>query len=494
VVRALRSVEESEVVRRVQDLTTGTTTTTTIGIEIDGLPVQIEGRPYSERLARSLRGLAGRMEGCQRGWIACTTGEAGVRWLPMSCGQVTCPTCQHDRSDEVQDLLLPAVLAGVAQGCTVVHDTTTRRVPTPEGGRSLPALTSEESAELGIAGGGRSATGGESLLSTWDGMRGLLRSALDGRGYRNVHRSQVLAEIMGWEVTQRAQDGDHLRWHVHVHRLLILAPGVEVEHELDEDTGRRVVTGGPWWDAWLTRWTEVADATTSAQRATVVALPGEQDEAAVRRALGHAIKYAGQIDGMTTAGIVEFVSTIRGRHVHQRTGALHGTCGIGRDVRAVTAWDAWEGQWRCRSGLDPWEVLDRWGWETRVERDAHALACRETYGAARWDAALSMCQALHGHDETPPLDGTLAARLPSGRAVLLTRSRLRSWAEVGRSIWLAVLPGVVVSDQRARSLAAGQRGLLSWVRLDAREVMRESGADPPRPWRARRSWICAMDT
>jgi hypothetical protein len=124
---------------------------------------------------------------------------------------------------------------------------------------------------------------------------------------RDAWASAVVAEIRAVEATQRSPRG-RLRWHVHQHTVLAVAPGLAWD-----DVARWVVD----------RWLSVSDGSgAGAQRARRI--EGWEIEKQIRQT----IKYPGKISDMTAPGMVEFIAVWKGRKPVQVRGALHGSSRI----------------------------------------------------------------------------------------------------------------------------------------------------------------------
>lgn len=439
-------------------------------VTIEGVACDVDGRAMRGDRSADLRKAQEAMDLCGKVWREHVRADGSSVYVPWHCGQKICPVCQWRQATEAARVMVDVVMAAVDMGCPVVHGTTTRRCKAGQG----PVVLTDREASLTREDGRPffdvtratvqgTATGGTSLLETWEGLKNLLATAETGRGYRQEHRRYVLAELRGIESTQRNEAGE-VRWHTHAHRLFILAPGTELVHETDEE-GRTWVVGGAWWDGWVARWTSIADATIQGQKARVVWAPGlDLDRQEVERGVRQTLKYAAKLSDMTRAGIAEFLAVAKGLHNHQRKGVLNASRGLGRAARALVVW---RGLVDGRTFRDP--ALFR---QAEEVAEAMGVTCEETWtrllleqdkahGSANVSAALAMVDALclvpppepdaEEEEEPPPIVGTRIAKL-RGQVYIVTRSRLRRWARAGRTLFLAVTPEVVVTDSQARRL------------------------------------------
>ena len=292
-----------------------------------------------------------RVAGCSTAWPLRQRTSDG-RWVaqPMTCGCSVCPRCVVAGLVERRDRWAAALAWLHEHGYRLVLLTRTRRAPRPS--EPLPVVWTADdvarwgecphptAAQLGYDGG--SAVPGESLHAAWDALTAASRTCIDSRGIvswrgRPVSRREwwarsVVAQLDAIEATQvrETEEGliDWLRWHVHGHMLLVLDPSALGPDDVRADG--TLDPAGEWYSAWLAGWSAEVDANVEAQDARVL------DAGNLDKSLREVIKYAGQLDSMTQAGVIEWLTTTKGRRPHRAGGALHGSTKRGRAARAVS--------------------------------------------------------------------------------------------------------------------------------------------------------------
>lgn len=325
---------------------------------------------------------AARVRGCRRTWCV-AAGPGGRSAIPLTCGDTVCPYCTVQRTAPRRSGLAAALRAYRAAGCTVVMLTRTRRACSGDG---LVVWTDADRARWGpcphptAAAAGYTAGAavpGETLSEAWGELAAASRAMIDGRAMvkwggaeverRAWWRDTVLAHVDAIEATQvrtrwsgkgpdRRRVVDALRWHVHGHQIVILAPGVvgprdvrsEVVRSHRDGRGgrrRRVLAGScAWWRTWRRAWASEIDAADAAQHAIVI----DDDD----QALAEVLKYPGKLAEMTTAGVVEWLASAKGRRPQRCAGALHRSTSLGVTAAAAAAL-----RWRaCAEGTAEDEV------------------------------------------------------------------------------------------------------------------------------------------
>lgn len=308
-----------------------------------------------------------RLQGCGEAWPVAPTPQ-GWRAHPLTCSCSLCPLCVSMAAGERREVWTETLIDLARRGYTIVLMTRTRRARQGEG---HPVVWTEQDdarwprpavplardtaphPELGHVG---AACPGESLGSAWDALSDGWRRVIDSRQLvtwrgaaiprRSWWAQTVVAQLDAIEATQVRVEGDAtvLRWHVHGHTILALAPGVI---EVERDTVRRWVGDADarrgrwaaklsdscdWWSTWLDAWTGEVDAEERPQDAEVVGADGCCD---VAKALREVVKYPGKLSEMTDAGIIEWLATVKGRRPLREGGTLHGGTRRGRVAHAV---------------------------------------------------------------------------------------------------------------------------------------------------------------
>ena len=474
-----------------------------VEVELAGVRVRLHGRPLPEAWQVEVAAVAGAVRACCGAWGAVASpGLALASWRPLRCGLVICPMCSHARRARRSEALAAALEPVVATGrYAVLHWTSTQ--PTRPGGGAV-ALGEGEALELADPqrraepGELAHAVGdGEPLGEAWQRLAASLRAWTQRRGEVG---GAVVAEIRGLEATQRAPTRRGcpatLRWHVHAHRLLIVRvealQDAEIEGEIVAGRTRWTLTGGAWRAAALARWREVSEgATDEAQRIRVIAVPGrvEVEAGRLRAALRQTIKYSGELSTMTQAGVVEFLSAVKGLRPVRLAGVLDGAAGAGALARGIALLDAEaeveaaeaaEAEW-VKAGSAEDAVAARARLEALAERrgrpacEARAVALGELAG--RLDAPAEVAEAWAGAVRSlllrPAREGEVGLVVVRHRrgVRVLTRARLAVWSRHGRRLEVAVLPdpGRLLSDAEAYD-AVQAAGDLAWRWVGSREL------------------------
>lgn len=278
-------------------------------------PIWAPGGPCW-RPAGRMRALANQgdaLRSCGRGGDVWYQPGAGVVAVPFTCGLVVCPRCQRCRGADRSYGVAPGVAEAATAGGTPVFMTTTARSTArtgvvawgPQDEGMPPGCRAAAPGEVAPA------VPGESLEDALDRMRQHMDTATRGTGWREWYRDSVVGEHGAWEATIRDEVGGPLRWHVHLHRVLVLRPGYDAER---------------WHKEWLARWCTVADARPGAQDFARIE-PGDEE-----RAARQVLKYACKLDGLTTAGIFEALTVLKGRQMARPAGAYQGSSAIATDL------------------------------------------------------------------------------------------------------------------------------------------------------------------
>lgn len=291
-----------------------------------------------------------RVSSCSTSWPIRQRTSDG-RWVaqPMTCGCSICPRCVVAGLVERRDKWQAALSWLHEHGYRLVLLTRTRRAVRPadplpvvwtaddrERWGDCPHPTEHPDYSVGYA------VPGESLDAAWDALTTASRTVIDSRGivsWRGMPVSRrewwarsVVAQLDAIEATQvrETDEGliDWLRWHLHGHMLLVLDPSALGPDDVRADG--TLDPSGEWYAAWLAGWTSEVDAQVEAQDARVL------DAGNIEKSLREVIKYAGQLDSMTQAGVIEWLTTTKGRRPHRAGGALHGATKRGRAARAVS--------------------------------------------------------------------------------------------------------------------------------------------------------------
>lgn len=294
-------------------------------LEVDGRPVRPDWQADPQRSARAI----GRCGIC---WGIHHTG-AGWGEHPETCGTALCPACVRRAAGKRAALWAPFLYVLAAAGYRLVFLTLTQPVRDPE--EPAPVVLSAverlkyKRINAEVAGPGETgrAVPGDSLPVTFERLTGALRNLRDGSS-RDWWARTVAGAIYGVETTGRSYDRKNrrhsLRWHTHMHALVLLKPEAEVCEVKGKGKHKgRVLVRGPWWEALMQRWGELCPGMDpKAQVAYVVSPDRVEDE--VREVL----KYPCKLGGMTDAQLADFLCTMKGRHWHGRWGCLHGSARV----------------------------------------------------------------------------------------------------------------------------------------------------------------------
>lgn len=316
----------------------------------DGRSLAVHGRALRWDWLADTKASAEGMREC------CSSWAVRERTLqPMRCNGQLCPQCQHAKAVKWQAELADLVAVLVALGCTVVHATFTRRAPRLELG---PVVLTESEKRAGLTAEeeewGGWACPGETLHDADSIIREAWRDFRNGRGAGGracgALWNDVVGYVYGHEVTGRSWTGGRawLRWHSHIHALLVLRPGVGAALKWDTETTKSGRTVKRLRGGWVRRarklWCRKVDAEQDKQVFTYVAGPlrgVKSDQAAeledVRGVLAEVLKYPFKLCDLTRAQLAEALCYMKGRHHHQTGGALHAGSHAGAVARAVQA-------------------------------------------------------------------------------------------------------------------------------------------------------------
>lgn len=460
--------------------------------------VYVDGRELRHDWLADPQRAARKMTLCS---TAATVREHGASML--RCHHKLCPQCAHFDGAARADELLEQVSALVDAGCPVVHLTLTQ--PTREDVDGRQAVLAPW--ERGLFPGARVAEGadgyatpGETLSECRDRLYESWRTLCNGRTRKAADAwESVIGGTYGTEFTGRRREGVKgarvfaLRWHGHMHVLLVLRPGTPLRAERVFKRGRaRWAVRGAWVDQVREAWCDIVPgAQPDAQEVTLVAAPGttvagapDAEREEVRRALREVLKYPVKVGELTAAQLVEFLSVMKGAKTAMPFGALHGQSKVGRVALAIRhgllevqpptspatglAPIAHDGTgWRLYTGAPPADndAVKRWWRAVGVVRDLEQADLRTamalggaaaTLDARRRAAARSnrTLWRLRGDD-----GWSEAGRAPAVVLVLPAHGPEHAGREGGWAEWVPLL----VSDLRLRRLA-GEDDARCWVR------------------------------
>ena len=289
-------------------------------VKVDGRSIRKDWKPDPQKLQRALDA-CGRHRGIHRKGERLGTHVYG-------CGQALCPDCARRRGTKRAGAMLPVISHLVSKGYQVAQLTTTqvvgneRRRPVvllsdAERKHHLPALD-KKGIETSFEGW---AVSGEPLGEALDRHRDSHERMRDGRAIvdtgeesRAWWKRTVRAFVQGIEWTGKAPGG-FLRWHVHSHMVIVLAPDVDISL---------------WFETFSRRWAEVSEG----------ALEHAQDLSSatgktVEQAVFHSLKYPFKPASLTHAQILEVMAAAKGRRFNHVGGAFHSRSKIGKAVSAL---------------------------------------------------------------------------------------------------------------------------------------------------------------
>lgn len=298
---------------------------------------------------------------------------------PIGCGVSVCPQCARAKGGDWISDLHPMCVELARGGCTPVHVTLTQRGdmhgdrPTlltaaeyRMGYRAPAPLETADGRHVGYAVPGASLSEAvETLLGAFRGMRNKDRAGsrfwsdtvagyiyaieATGRSYRCEHCRGEVAGPRGHCKACKKDSGAFLpRWHVHLHVLAMVRPGVEVPlgevvQVVDRDTGeptgrtvRRACQASGWLHELSGHWLRCLEraggsASRSAQVGTL--LSGTPEE--VADALAEVIKYPAKVSTLTRAQVLEWLACRKGVNHHLSGGCFHASSNIGKAMRLV---------------------------------------------------------------------------------------------------------------------------------------------------------------
>ncbi len=463
-------------------------------VEIEGRTLELKGRAIRSDWRVNPESDAVKLSTCCRTWLVGRRASGKACEFPIRCDRAICPDCADHRALHGREGIAEAAIAMVQAGCRNVLVTLTQDA---RPGPGLVVLTDAEvkadpkllelhtRAESGQAG---TSTGGETLLEAVDRLTHALGLVTGhSRRTRSWWRACVAGAVWGIETTGRATDRQGrpvgpLRWHAHAHGSITLWPGISVdafrERLLREWQHAAGVAGSMVEDG-------AQDVQDLCQFDARVA-PADAIEA-VKRSVRQAIKYPGKLGGMTTAQVVEFVGALKGRKLQRRSGIYDSSTRAGAMGRHLAVIQLEGEDQACElTREDSAAALTRWGIDPEPDATRAAL-CEELLDvqAGRLVPAVieAWCQLLgrvvEGEDDDPML-GVLVSRTRDGAPQLLTRSRLRAWAKVGKLLELALAPPGTATESQAAALEL-EPDAWSWVESRQLAAALDSLEDDPGP-------------
>ena len=269
------------------------------------------------------------LDQCQRGWGVHRSGQ-GSALHPYGCTSPLCPLCASQSAGRRLQRREAEAMAIAAAGCPVVHLTFTQRAR-GDGLRPV-VLTPDEAQRFGMPSlpSGYSVSG-ESLHAAMERLSEAWKALRFNASSRQWWTDTVVGGLTGREFTGASKrDWRALRWHVHQHNVLMLAPGTDVQ-------------------AWLARfrlvWCKVADAGPSGQHISDLS-----ECADLRHALREVLKYPFKSWTLTNAQLVDALAVTKGLRWHLPIGALHGSSKMGKAVALLVDTGEIDPDWA------PWQV------------------------------------------------------------------------------------------------------------------------------------------
>lgn len=299
-----------------------------LDVHVEGIGTLItNGRPLRPDWTADPQAAAAQLDACgsSYGVHLNTDGELGSHAL--GCKSPLCPQCARRKAARRVSRLGPVVDELVARGYQLCHVTLTQPQRSyPESELQPVILTDFERRFCGdshAAAGRGSAVSGETLGQALSRLKKAMTGLRDGRRTRAKWVNDVAGYVYGIEWTGR-HDG-HLRWHVHIHILVILRPAVDA---------------GEFWDWLVPEWCRLTlaehgekAAAPEAQHARILNAETAEDE------LREILKYPFKPASLTTAQLVDVLASTKGLRFHHVGGGLHACSKVGKLVRAFLADD-----------------------------------------------------------------------------------------------------------------------------------------------------------
>lgn len=320
----------------------------------DGAPLAVCGREFRGDWLANPEKTAANVGSCSSTWGVMRTASGYVPH-PYCCTSGLCPVCARNKAATQVRRWTEPVMALAKAGCTLVHLTLTQ--PQYEGMNDddVPVYLTPWERERGMFlvrselrpypfNPSRmeqhfSAVPGEALLDNRDRLYRSWRTLRNGTRHRPQWRRSVFAAVHGIESTGRVYDhergGFRLRWHSHLHAMVVLYPGVDAAE---------------WFADIAERWRGVTEAVMmTGQSASIepVKVTGEttergaqcmrtlntRDPEELRRSLVETLKYPVKLGQLTDAQLVEYLAACKGSKNHWATAAFHATDKRGKVAR-----------------------------------------------------------------------------------------------------------------------------------------------------------------
>ena len=310
----------------------------------DGRLLRVEGRPTSpERVPVPAR--TGLYIGACRCAYLVGYDSNGQQFStnPVTCRNNLCSWCAGRKASEKVRQWLPLFMALYEDGHQLVHLTLTQ--PTMEGDPDAEPvhLTDFEQRHMSYAGVVAApdeeavSTPGEVIGSGIDRLLHSFKRLRRGtRGMARAWERSIAGGLYSVEATGMTMRDDAavLRWHVHIHAVLVLPHGTATRFA--EDDGRAVVSrDDPWFSDLIQRWCSITGAAPGGQHCELVSAG-----ARVRGALTEVLKYPTKTATLTDAQKHDWLVSTKGRRMHaQPFGSLIGSSRAHTLVRWFAAVD-----------------------------------------------------------------------------------------------------------------------------------------------------------
>jgi len=482
----------------------------------DGQTVVLpDARPLREDWLADPSRAGGKVGGCANAWGVRPHRDGVWKAGPVSCGCGLCPLCTTTAVAVRRDEWTHELEQLVSHGYHVVLLTRTRPADVAPESPVPVVWTAADTArwgpcpwptadECGPDERAGLAVPGETLGQAWDALAASWRRVLDSRRAvlwlgqaiprREWWARTVVCQLDAVEGTQvvTGQDGraTGLRWHVHGHSVVVLDPQaiVPARDTFTDDAGRVVLRADcPWMRCYLAAWSRESEGSRdAAQHAALVSVGGPE---AIRNALHEVIKYAGKLSEMSTAGIVEWLATTKGRRPHRAGGTLHGATRRGRVARAGRLLDRLRdlealGELDAEAArAELWEALTDDGKPDSLTPEAHVEQLAETLDGWERTHAAHVREAMTSFDRADRRERALhgwqgdvydVPEVRIGDEGREGQRHLLTWQRLGELL----AAGIVQRDGLTLVRGPGQVEQLGLV--DLRAVRREVGS-----WQAR---------
>ena len=422
----------------------------------DGRLLNVDGRPTSPERAPSPARIGLYIGACRCAYLV-GYDASGDRFSanPVTCRSNLCSWCAGRKASSKVRQWLQLFMALYEDGHQIVHLTLTQ--PTREGDPdSEPVhLTAFEQRTMAYAGAVAAidevavSTPGEDIASSIDRlMQGFKMLRRGTRPMARAWESSIAGGLYSVEATGKTtRDGTSiLRWHTHIHAVLVLPPGTATRFV--DDGGRAVVSrSDPWLSGLIERWCSITGASPGGQHCELVSA-GER----VRGALTEVLKYPTKTAILTDAQKHDWAVSTKGRRMHAQP---FGLLIKGSRARTVVRWLASEDEDGPRRSTPGQRARVLLSGGAGVPADVHRVYLHLVSGCDDASGLLKVLVSYARHLMSPQTEGSSTSTKPVyvasdlthpaskvvpglGPAVLLTRRMVCESVVRGCAVDLAV--------------------------------------------------------